>query len=123
MTNCKWVWLVGSSHDHLGVGCVFSIHNEHLFHSLEMLDKSDVPPIPDGYPLVVAMNALLDAIQSVAVIVNGNRTSSGKLQRKPSLPVAGPVVQGQGRGVVEGVVLSSSWSGVLAALALLLDSW
>ena len=35
-----------------------------------MLDKTEVPYIPEGYPLVLAMNALLDAIKSVSLIVN-----------------------------------------------------
>ena len=38
--------------------------------SLEMLDKSEVPVIADGYPLVVAMNALLNAIKSVSLVIN-----------------------------------------------------
>ena len=31
-----------------------------------MLEKTDIPLIPDGYPLVVAMNALMDAVKSVS---------------------------------------------------------
>ena len=38
--------------------------------SLDMLDKMEVPTIPEGYSLVVAMNALLDAIRSVSLVIN-----------------------------------------------------
>ena len=72
-------------------------------HSLEMLEKTDIPLIPDGYPLVVAMNALLDAVKSVSLVVN---------EKKKSVSVE-----------LKGVMLKSSWSGVMAALALLLDAW
>ena len=85
--------------------------------SLEMLDKFEVPPIPDGYPLVVAVNALLDTVQSVSLIISrqDSHTSSKPLLRG---------VRGEDGGDgVEGVILRSSWSGVLAALALLLDAW
>ena len=44
--------------------------------SLEMLDKTEVPGITEGYPLVVAMNALLDAIKSVSLVVNDNVTQT-----------------------------------------------
>lgn len=89
-----------------------------------MLDKSEVPPIPEGYPLVVAMNALFDAVKSVSSIINGKEESSGsgKMKRKEPLPFAAAVTTVEGGGV-ECVMLRSSWSGVLAALALLLDSW
>ncbi len=43
--------------------------------SLEMLDKSDVPLIVEGYPLVVAMNALLYAIKSVSLVICDRITS------------------------------------------------
>ena len=43
--------------------------------SLEMLDKMDVPMIVEGYPLVVAMNALLYAIKSVSLVINDKITS------------------------------------------------
>ncbi len=94
-----------------------------------MLDKYDVPLIPDGYPLVVAMNSLLDAIKSVSSIISESEGGSGKEKRKqssssssssPSHHQQPSSVQGSG---VEGVMLRSSWSGVLAALALLLEAW
>lgn len=93
-----------------------------------MLDKFEVPLIPDGYPLVVAMNALLDAVKSVSLITNNTQEeeeSSPAKNRKTGsgggeLPAMPTSVTGDG---VNGVMLKSSWSGVLAALALLLDAW
>ena len=49
-----------------------------LHYSLEMLDKYEVPLIPDGYPL--------DAVKSVSLIVNSSDNSSAKLRRKQPPP-------------------------------------
>ena len=68
-----------------------------------MLEKTDIPLIPDGYPLVVAMNALMDAVKSVSQVIN-NKKKAVSVELKE-------------------VMLKSSWSGVMAALALLLDTW
>ena len=75
----------------------------YCLHSLEMLEKTDIPLIPDGYPLVVAMNALMDAVKSVSQVIN-NKKKAVSVELKE-------------------VMLKSSWSGVMAALALLLDTW
>ena len=82
-----------------------------------MLDKLEVPLIPEGYPLVVAVNALLDTVKSVALIVREEGGGGGEGSQGQPLPTS---VSDDG---VEGVILRSSWSGVLAALALLLDAW
>ena len=80
------------------------VPNFHLYLcSLEMLEKTDIPLIPDGYPLVVAMNALMDAVKSVSQVIN-NKKKAVSMELKE-------------------VMLKSSWSGVMAALALLLDTW
>ena len=68
-----------------------------------MLEKTETPLIPEGYPLVVAMNALMDAIKSVSLVINDKKTSVSVELKE--------------------VMLKSSWSGVMAALALLLDTW
>ena len=68
-----------------------------------MLEKTEIPLIPDGYPLVVAMNALMDAVKSVSQVIN-NKKKAVSVELKE-------------------VMLKSSWSGVMAALALLLDTW
>ena len=82
-----------------------------------MLDKYEVPVIPDGYPLVVAINALFDTVKSVALIMKEQEGGGAERGQQQSLPTS---VREDG---VEGVILRSSWSGVLAALALLLDAW
>ena len=84
-----------------------------------MLDKFEVPHIPDGYPLIVAFNALLDIVHSVSLIVNGQDSVPATPTRQGAEP---PPTSVRGDGV-EGIILRSSWSGVLAALALLLDAW
>ena len=96
--------------------CLFTV----CFFSLELLDKFEVPLIPDGYPLVVAFNALLDVVHSVALIVSGQDT--GPEGARPKLGKEPPPTSVRGDGV-EGIILRSSWSGVLASLALLLDAW
>ena len=117
-----------------------------------MLDKTEVPPIPEGYPLVVAMNALLDSVRSISIIINGKEPGSGKLKRakgdSPSMKgeagvsngpasrampatrhdvVGGVVVSPADRSSkeikVQGVMVQSSWAGIMAALSLLLDTW
>ena len=40
-----------------------------LSSSLEMLEKTEVPHITEGYPLVVAMTALMDAVKSVSLVI------------------------------------------------------
>ena len=62
-----------------------------------MLEKTD---IPDGYPLV---NALMDAVKSVSQVIN-NKKKAVSVELKE-------------------IMLKSSWSGVIAALSLLLDTW
>ena len=59
-----------------------------LPHSLEMLEKNDVPVIPEGYPLVVAMTALMDAVKSVSLVitdeVKAKKHVAQFLRRSPS---------------------------------------
>lgn len=82
-----------------------------------MLDKSDVPTIPDGYPLALSMTALLDTIKSLSLVVH-NQASPTPSAKSFSSSLIGvhKVID------VSEVMMSSCWSGVLAALALLLDS-
>ncbi len=51
--------------------------------SLEMLDKTDVPLIVEGYPLVVAINALLNAVKSVSLVIS-NKMSSRAVTPPPT---------------------------------------
>ena len=70
-----------------------TLHTLHC--SLEMLDKYEVPLIPDSYPLVVALNALLE---SMSLIVNRSDDSSAKLRYKQPPPPSSM----QGNGADEG---------------------
>ena len=127
-------------------------HTPHT-HSLEMLDKSEVPTIPDGYPLVVGMTALLDAVGSVASIVNDDTLlPSSEKPGKCTLAFLGVTCQIHVRLFsfrvvriwrylvaasffasslfptllgkgVKETMLSSSWSGALVAITHLLDAW
>ncbi len=76
-----------------------------------MLDKTEVPQIPEGYPLVVAMNALLDAVRSVSVIVNGAKATPASLTSPPdiiqSLPSPGKCEREETIGLQTSVVQSS----------------
>ena len=80
-------------------------HTTHTHtHSLEMLDKVDTPVISDGYPLVVAMNALLDAIKSISLVINGEVTKATPTLSSEVMPTPGKLVpslverEGGGRG-------------------------
>ena len=96
--------ITGIQHAQLHVHCTNTpTLNTPFPRSLEMLDKTDIPLIPDGYPLVVAMNALLDAVRSVSLVVNDKKKAASTELKE--------------------VMLKSSWSGVMAALSLLLDTW
>ena len=58
-----------------------------------MLDKTEVPTIPEGYSLVVAMNALLDAIRSVSLVINDEVTSTATPTHSPDV-VPKPAAKG-----------------------------
>lgn len=114
-----------------------------------MLEKSEVPVIPEGYPLVVAMTALMDAVKSVSLVISDEvkpkKHVAQFLRRSPSpgemkilnralfnydmihVRVSNynvyTCLHSIPAGDVKEMMLRSSWSGVLASLALLLDTW
>lgn len=45
-----------------------------IFFSLEMLDKMEPPPIPDGYGISIAYACLLDIVRSISLAVEGPST-------------------------------------------------
>lgn len=83
------------------------------FVRLEMLEKQEIPSIPDGYPLIVAMKTLFDLIKSTSVMVNNQLSPSSLRQITPSKAELPEVSK---------TMLSSSWSAILSALAILLDT-
>lgn len=85
-------------------------------HSLEMLDKTEPPSIPDGYGISVAYACLLDIIRSIALTIEG-ASPSGNEQPETMLY----------RGSEEdrelhSQLINSSWCGLLAALSPLIDA-
>lgn len=81
-----------------------------------MLDKQEVPAIPEGYPLMVAMVSLLDIIKSISLVVNNQADTP------PSVTPLKSSLTDHTTTQVSEAMLSSCWSAVLASLAMLLDS-
>ncbi|XP_062616734.1 protein MON2 homolog isoform X2 [Saccostrea cucullata] len=84
---------------------------------LEMLDKVEPPPIAEGYGLSLAFYCLLEVVKSVRILVHGepeneNQTTTSRVRKDISV---------EERGLDEELI-NSSWCGLLAALALLLDA-
>ena len=50
---------------YLLLACLFVL----FYYSLELLDKTDAPSVPDGYGLSVAFASLLDVVKCVSGIV------------------------------------------------------
>lgn len=74
---------------------------------MDLLDKTEVPTVPDCYGLSVAYCCVLDLVESVASIVDScsvdpenNEMSSLRVQ-----------------------LVASSWTGTLAGLTALVDAW
>lgn len=76
-----------------------------------MLDKTDAPLIHESYPLAVAYTALLDAVKSVTIAVENLQLPSANTHCETVAPEE-----------VNEVMIKSSWSGMLAALSLLLNA-
>ena len=72
---------------------LFSLPPLLFSNSLEMLEKSEVPVIPEGYTLVVAMTALIDAVKSVSLVVTdevkAKKHVAQFLRRSPSPGIYG----------------------------------
>ncbi|CAH1264447.1 MON2 [Branchiostoma lanceolatum] len=112
---------------------------------LEMLDKTDPPAIPEGYGLTVAFACLLDCVRSISTIISsilppqpgGRMQKNGKSRSKRVVIPSSPLqldtavilytllfvlcVTPADQQLCE-TLATSSWTSVLAALSLLLDS-
>lgn len=101
------------------------------------MDKSEAAPTHEGYPLAVAVDALMNLINSIVRLSGGGSAPSSPTtppsaekgvcvlccsQTYPSLRWVGPPLPSRPPGALREVLLHSSWSGMLAALALLLDA-
>ncbi|XP_078594586.1 protein MON2 homolog isoform X1 [Branchiostoma floridae x Branchiostoma japonicum] len=97
---------------------------------LEMLDKTDPPAIPEGYGLSVAFACLLDCVRSISTIISsilppqpgGRMQKNGKSRSKQVvIPSSPQLIEPADQQLCE-TLATSSWTSVLAALSLLLDS-
>ncbi|WAR26074.1 MON2-like protein, partial [Mya arenaria] len=79
---------------------------------LEMLDKVEPPVVPDGYGLSLGFYCLVEAVRTIQVIVEGEKADGAKTAEDR---------KSDERHLHEELV-NSSWCGMLAALALLLDA-
>ncbi|CAH1153236.1 unnamed protein product [Phaedon cochleariae] len=86
---------------------------------LEMLDKVEPPTVPDGYGISVAYACLVETIRSLQIVITPQRPPDGQ--------------EGEGEGVeetekgeadreVDRQLVNSSWCGLLAALAPLVEA-
>lgn len=92
----------------------------HFGSSLEMLDKTDPPLIPDGYCMSVAYACLLDVVRSISLIVENISTSAGNGANKKCDD--GDKSAALDEDVFSIQLVNSSWCGLLAALTLLLEA-
>ncbi|KAK7789330.1 hypothetical protein R5R35_012807 [Gryllus longicercus] len=83
---------------------------------LEMLDKIEPPPIPDGYGISVAYACLLDIIRSIALTIEGIPAANGEQQ----LTVTYKGTEEEKK--LHCQLINSSWCGLLAALSPLIDA-
>lgn len=87
-----------------------------VFDSLEMLDKTEPPSIPDGYGISVAYACLLDIIRSIALTIEGASPSGNEQPEK--VPYRGSEEDKE----LHSQLINSSWCGLLAALSPLIDA-
>jgi len=80
---------------------------------LELLDKIDAPPVPEGYVLTMAYSSVLDLIRGLTALIDNDLAESKDV--KPAGDVGSPVP------VLEEMI-NSSWSVILSALSLLLEA-
>ena len=50
--------------------------------SLEMLDKVDPPPIPDGYGLSLGFYCLIETVKTIQILIEGDKTEADGAQEK-----------------------------------------
>jgi hypothetical protein len=79
---------------------------------LDSSDRSEIPQVSDGYGISLAYACLLDAVRSMALVMNQDHQPEEKGGKK--LAAKNQSCHGQ--------LIDSSWCGILAALSLLLDA-
>ncbi|XP_050085365.1 protein MON2 homolog [Anopheles aquasalis] len=83
---------------------------------LEMLDKMEPPPIPDGYGISVAYACLLDIVRSISLSIQG----PSQLGEEHPLPYPQRVSEADKALHIQ--LIHSSWMGLLTALGPLIDA-
>uniref|UniRef100_A0A182JBS9 Protein MON2 homolog n=1 Tax=Anopheles atroparvus TaxID=41427 RepID=A0A182JBS9_ANOAO len=83
---------------------------------LEMLDKMEPPPIPDGYGISVAYACLLDIVRSISLSIQG----PSQLGEEKPVPYGQRV--GDADKALHIQLIHSSWLGLLTALGPLIDA-
>ncbi len=73
---------------------------------LDVSDRSEVPPVSDGYGVSLAYACLLDVVRSMSLVINRGSGQAGDSDAKTT----------------HRQLVDSSWCGILAALSLLLDA-
>ena len=93
-------------------------------YSLEMLEKSEPPTIPDGYCMSVAYACLLDVVRSISLVVENipSSSSAGDAPASSSQPSINPTITNDEDDAFSIQLVNSSWCGLLAALTLLLET-
>jgi hypothetical protein len=84
-------------------------------HYLDMTDRLEPPPLPDGHGVSLAYGCLLDVIRSVSLVIDTEPEMEEGARPQEGEPWAE-------LAAVRAQLLESSWCGLLAATALLLDA-
>ncbi|XP_055595542.1 protein MON2 homolog [Uranotaenia lowii] len=83
---------------------------------LEMLDKMEPPPIPDGYGISVAYACLLDIVRSISLSIQG----PSQIGDESPIPYKNRVTEDDKALHIQ--LIYSSWLGLLSALGPLIDA-
>lgn len=83
---------------------------------LEMLDKMEPPPIPDGYGISIAYACLLEIVRSISFAINGPSILGEENQPSYKNRVT------EEEKTLHCQLINSSWCGLLAALTPLIDA-
>ncbi|XP_015786183.1 protein MON2 homolog isoform X3 [Tetranychus urticae] len=97
---------------------------------LDQMDKLEAPPVPDGYGLTTALHCFFEIVQSISIIIDGpsqkieikekeitNEKNDSFKHKLANVNNLEPEVRN-----LHEAILNSSWSGLVASLALLLDA-
>ena len=81
---------------------------------LDMTERMEPPAMLEGYGVSLAYNVLLDVVRSVSLVIDTEETDKREAAVETSVDTDLATVRSQ--------LLTSSWCGLLSAMALLLDA-